>query len=68
MHEAHLDSHPVNCPYCDMPFDLLIDISQGSHETWEDCPYCCSPIQLRVMVSVSGELEGLALGRDDEVL
>ncbi|MCE8020755.1 CPXCG motif-containing cysteine-rich protein [Halomonas sp. MCCC 1A11036] len=69
MHEDRLDSYLVHCPYCSMPFDLLIDVSQGSHATWEDCPYCCSPIQVRVEVSpIASELEALVLGRDDEVL
>ncbi|WP_136247317.1 CPXCG motif-containing cysteine-rich protein [Halomonas borealis] len=69
MHEEALDSQAVRCPYCDAGFELLIDVSQGSHATWEDCPQCCAPIQLRIEVSlVSGELESLALGRDDEVL
>ncbi|MFW3614607.1 CPXCG motif-containing cysteine-rich protein [Billgrantia antri] len=69
MHEERLDTHPVHCPYCSMPFDLLLDITQGSHQTWEDCPYCCAPIQLRVEVSpLTGELDALMLGRDDEVL
>ncbi|MEQ6918578.1 CPXCG motif-containing cysteine-rich protein [Halomonas aquatica] len=69
MNEEDLESHGVNCPYCDTPFDLLVDLSQGSHATWEDCPRCCAPIQLRIEVSpVSGELSSLALGRDDDVL
>ncbi|MBA2778151.1 CPXCG motif-containing cysteine-rich protein [Billgrantia kenyensis] len=69
MHEERLDSHSVHCPYCSMPFDLLVDTSQGSHQTWEDCPYCCAPIQLRVEVSpLDDELTALTLGRDDEVL
>ncbi|MFG6138382.1 CPXCG motif-containing cysteine-rich protein [Halomonas sp. B23F22_10] len=69
MHEEALDSHAVRCPYCDTGFELLVDLSQGSHTTWEDCPQCCSPIQMRIEVSLlSGELESLTLGRDDEVL
>lgn len=69
MHEERLDSHSVHCPYCDTPFDLLVDVSQGSHDTWEDCPRCCAPIQIRVEVSpFDGELTALVLGRDDEVL
>ncbi|MFG6159047.1 CPXCG motif-containing cysteine-rich protein [Halomonas sp. 1390] len=69
MNEEQLESREVNCPYCDTPFDLLVDLSQGSHATWEDCPRCCAPIQLRIEVSpVSGELDSLMLGRDDDVL
>lgn len=69
MNEEQLESREVHCPYCDTPFDLLVDLSQGSQATWEDCPRCCAPIQLRIEVSpVSGELDSLALGRDDDVL
>lgn len=69
MHEEQLESRAVHCPYCDAPFGLLVDTSQGSHVTWEDCPQCCAPIQLRIEVSpASGELVSLDLGRDDDVL
>ncbi|SDM10587.1 Cysteine-rich CPXCG [Franzmannia pantelleriensis] len=69
MHEEMLTSRAVHCPYCSTPFELLVDASQGSHMTWEDCPRCCAPIQLRISVSPqSGELEEVALGRDDDVV
>lgn len=69
MHEDQLDSHTVHCPYCSTAFDLLVDISQGSQETWEDCPFCCAPIQLKIEISpVTGDLEDLRVGRDDDVL
>ncbi|WP_435389148.1 CPXCG motif-containing cysteine-rich protein [Halomonas almeriensis] len=59
----------MNCPYCDAPFTLWVDISQGRHMTWQDCPQCCAPIQMRVEVSeISGELESIMLGQDDDVL
>ncbi|SHE64883.1 Cysteine-rich CPXCG [Modicisalibacter ilicicola DSM 19980] len=69
MQEEMLDARAVNCPYCGTGFELLIDSSQGSHTTWEDCPRCCAPIQIVVVVSESsGELEGVTLGRDDDVV
>lgn len=68
MHEEQLDRYPVHCPYCDAPFELLVDRSEGSQESWEDCPRCCAPIQLRIEVSADGELESVTLGRDDDVL
>lgn len=69
MYEEMLSTHSVDCPYCGTGFELLVDGSQGSHATWEDCPRCCSPIQIGVEVSaISGELERLTLGRDDDVL
>ncbi|WP_048306339.1 CPXCG motif-containing cysteine-rich protein [Halomonas sp. PR-M31] len=69
MHEEMLNAHPMDCPYCGTGFELLVDSSQGSHTTWEDCPRCCAPIQIDVGVSeISGELEHLTLGRDDDVI
>ncbi|WP_192035465.1 CPXCG motif-containing cysteine-rich protein [Halomonas sp. YLGW01] len=69
MHEEMLSSHAVHCPYCDTGFELLVDASQGSHATWEDCPRCCAPIQVQVEVSaISGAIEGVTLGRDDDVV
>ena len=64
-----LISYEIDCPYCATPMTLLIDTSQGSHTTWEDCQRCCAPIQLEITVSpVSGELEQVRYGRDDDVL
>lgn len=69
VNEEELESRAVHCPYCDAPFDLLVDLSQGSHATWEDCPQCCAPIQ--VLVSLPewpDEPAMVTLGRDDDVL
>ncbi|GED23895.1 CPXCG motif-containing cysteine-rich protein [Halomonas sabkhae] len=69
MQEDALESRRVHCPYCDTPFTLWVDISQGRHMTWQDCPQCCAPIQMRIEVSeISGELESVMLGQDDDVL
>lgn len=69
MHDEMLKTWAAHCPYCDTPFELLVDVSQGSHRTWEDCPRCCAPIQVVIHVSLySGELEGIELGRDDDVV
>lgn len=69
MHEQELIPRRVRCPYCDAPFDLLLDVYQGSQLTWEDCHVCCAPIQVRIDAD-PGDPEALmvSLGRDDEVL
>nr|WP_298250940.1 CPXCG motif-containing cysteine-rich protein [uncultured Halomonas sp.] len=69
MNEDALTPKRVRCPYCDAPFDLLLDVSQGSQLTWEDCHVCCAPIQVRIEAD-PGDPEALSvsLGRDDEVL
>ena len=69
MHEEMLNAWAATCPYCGADFELLVDPSQGSHRTWEDCPRCCAPIQVGIVVSgLSGDLEGVILGRDDDVI
>lgn len=69
MHEEQLMSRRVHCPYCDAPFDLLVDPSQGSYVTWEDCHVCCEPIQVRVDVDLQDESAfQVTLGSDDDVL
>lgn len=69
MQDDALIHHDFHCPYCDTLLTFVIDISQGSHDTWEDCHQCCAPIQLQVIVSpMTGELEAVITGRDDDVL
>jgi|TARA_R110002049_G_scaffold60529_2_gene162440 hypothetical protein len=69
MHDDALINYDFHCPYCDSPLTFLIDTSQGSHDTWEDCHQCCAPIQLQVVVSpMTGELDSVVAGRDDDVL
>lgn len=67
MYGQRLDERQVTCPYCASAFTLLVDASQGSHETIEDCHWCCRPIVVTVVVSeLGGELEAVHLRRDDE--
>lgn len=69
MHDDALVPYDFHCPYCDSPLSFLIDTSQGSHITWEDCHQCCAPIQVAVDISpISGELESVRTGSDDDVL
>lgn len=69
MNEEMLNSVAVDCPYCSTGFELLVDVSQGSHATWEDCPRCCAPIQIAVAVNeMNGDFEGVRLGRDDDIV
>jgi hypothetical protein len=69
VNEEQLESRSVHCPYCDAPFDLLIDLSQGNQFTWEDCHWCCAPIQVRIEIPLDEEQPAeVMLGRDDDVL
>lgn len=68
VNEQLLPAQAVYCPYCDVRFSMVVDPSQGSHESWEDCPQCCAPIQYRLAVSADGDIESLVVGADDEVI
>lgn len=48
----------VFCPYCGQQFEILLDLSAGSHRLTTDCEVCCRPIELEVRVR-DGELAGL---------
>lgn len=50
-----LEETTIECPYCGALFEIMIDLSQGSHEMIEDCKVCCRPIQFNVHVKEDGE-------------
>lgn len=69
MQDDSLVEYDFHCPYCDSALTFLIDVSQGSHLTWEDCHHCCAPIQVAVDISPLGdEIEQIRTGTDDDVL
>ena len=59
---------PVHCPYCDAPLSLLLDVSEGGYDTWEDCAVCCQPIHVVVETTHEGELATVTLASDDDVV
>lgn len=37
------------CPYCGQSNELLVDVSEGSHQEFVvDCTVCCAPIVVRL--------------------
>ena len=45
----HTESRRLGCPYCGEVIELIVDLSQGSHEYIEDCFVCCRPIMVQVI-------------------
>ena len=41
-----LDEHAFNCPYCDAPITVLLDLSTDEQSYIEDCEVCCQPMQI----------------------
>ena len=41
-----LDEHAFNCPYCDAPITVLLDLSTDEQSYIEDCEVCYQPMQI----------------------
>ncbi len=61
-----LEAYRAQCPYCGEVFETRLDLSAGTENYIEDCAVCCRPIEFMVRVSAQGQLESVALRRDDE--
>ena len=57
--------HDLNCPYCGETFTILVDLSQGNHQTIEDCYVCCRPIEF-IIESDGAELQRICAFTDSE--
>jgi transcription elongation factor Elf1 len=57
---------PYQCPYCGEQIEMLVDTSQGSHQTIEDCSVCCRPIELHVFIDETEQQIHLSAQTDSE--
>jgi hypothetical protein len=55
----------INCPYCGVMLDVLVDDSAGEQSYYEDCAVCCAPILFVLTQAETGEIY-LDVKRDDE--
>jgi hypothetical protein len=60
-----LTPHPIDCPYCGEPIEILLDASVRSQQYIEDCQVCCRPITLRVEIDAEGEPQVHASGENE---
>ena len=37
----------IQCPFCGVSFDLVVDTSSGSQQFTTDCEVCCRPFEVR---------------------
>ena len=44
----NLETHQVQCPYCNEAIELAIEPVDGLQEYIEDCHVCCQPITVQV--------------------
>lgn len=61
-----LDEHEVCCPYCGEFITLLIDLTGGAQQFYEDCSVCCAPMFIVVETDNDGDLASLVIRRDNE--
>lgn len=59
-----LEEHVLNCPYCGESISVLLDLTSGTQEYYEDCSVCCSPI--RFFLTIENDSLHLIVKRDDE--
>jgi len=65
MFDQSLSERHIDCPYCGEKITVLLDISAGEQDYYEDCSVCCRPIHLLQTVMPDGEYQ-LGIMREDE--
>ena len=60
-----LEDVTVTCPYCWESIALELDLSRGDQTCIEDCPVCCAPILVHYTVDDEGQLDTLAVAREN---
>jgi hypothetical protein len=55
----------IRCPYCGETIQIVLDISSGSQEYYQDCSVCCVPIFFEITLSAKGYLNIVAKREDD---
>ena len=59
-----LESQEYDCPYCGEPGEVVLDLSGGDQDYYEDCAVCCRPILF--VLRTDGENWGLEVRREDD--
>jgi len=59
-----LESQEYDCPYCGEPGEVVLDLSGGDQDYYEDCAVCCRPI--RFGLHTDGEDWNLEVRREDD--
>lgn len=62
--EKMLESQEYDCPYCGEPGEVVLDLSGGDQDYFEDCAVCCRPI--RFGLHTDGEAWNLEVRREDD--
>ena len=54
---ALVNTHPIHCPSCGEPLEILIDPSIRKQDCIEDCQVCCRPMTLSVTIDEGGDIQ-----------
>ncbi len=48
-----MEEYSISCPYCGEIIEVLVDVSAGEQEYFEDCSVCCCPILFEISIDGS---------------
>ena len=46
-----IEEAALQCPHCDEPITLVLDLSGGTQSYVEDCQVCCQPIVVSLWIN-----------------
>ncbi len=61
-----LEETTLQCPHCDEPITLLLDLSAGAQSYVEDCQVCCQPIHVSLWVDQAEDRYHLDVRREQD--
>lgn len=61
-----LEETTINCPHCDEPISLLLDLSAGAQSYVEDCQVCCQPIHVSLWIDEGTDDYHLDIRREQD--
>jgi len=60
-----VDEFRIDCPYCGESIVVLVDLSAGEQEYFEDCSVCCAPILFKISIDQLNNRQ-VVVKRDDD--
>lgn len=61
-----LEETTLQCPHCDEPISLLLDLSAGAQSYVEDCQVCCQPIHVSLWIDEGEDRYHLDVRREQD--
>lgn len=61
-----IEEADLQCPHCDEPISLLLDLSGGTQAYVEDCQVCCQPIHVSLWIDHATDEYHVDLRREQD--